>query len=946
MKSRFRKILIAILLLPSVWVENRASKSTVGRYLYHRDLYKICLNDNSVNFAERFNSSMIKRYFVLYTNVLAKIVYYEGVETCIKRFIPALFPSRLRREVHYYFYNQEKNTIVTWPVKACNVEIKSEFSSVRHGRVAVFASYSQSCIIPEYVIYYLNELKKVVDNIIMISDNPIFPEELRKLDGLVCYASFFNHGEYDFGSYKRGYIFAEQAGLLKESEELIFCNDSCYGPVRSLSYVFDKMDSKDYDFWGLIDSNETQYHILSFYYVFKKNVFTNTAFANFVHSFSKQEKFIDYVMKYERQFTAILMNEGFKCGCYVDIPAEVRSVTAKISGNGNLTLFPCLALKNNLPFIKRKVFSGAYGASLYESPVALLALVKEINSELVDIINREVKNNAWTYDDKWHDFDTVIDSYDVVSFDIFDTLLTRPFIEPTDLFLKIEQDLKLVDFYKKRVSAEAKARVVFSSQADVTLTQIYDQIHIDRKNECMDYELTLEAAYLRANPFVKNIYEAAVKKNKQIIAVSDMYLPKSFLQKVLTLNGYTKINHVFVSCEENACKYNGKLFEVVLARLGLNSKQVIHFGDNFIADKQAPSDRGLRGVHLPSIRENFQSNPANAKFSSSEGRGLSMSAILTFIGKYRELHSWTDPYEDLGYIMGGPFAVGYCQFIHEESQKEGIDNLLFVSRDGYALNKVYNKIFNYPIPNAYVYASRTLINKTFPAEKRTIAFKKFILESCRGTKLFDANDIEVAYVKYETEINEYLRANLEQYYKYLSGLNICGNRIASVDMTTLKFSSLKFLQKIYNEKYCLGFFTTTFKNDDVPYRSYSGYCADASKVPFLELSEELITAPEFPVASLKDGNPVFDDWNIIERNRLELYKKVLSGVLRFADDFYNQFGETSIKISFNDNERLFSNFVSHCNFSDRNILNNLYHTFDSSGLVYKTLYESIFNVKN
>lgn len=81
-------------------------------------------------------------------------------------------------------------------------------------------------------------------------------------------------------------------------------------------------------------------------------------------------------------------------------------------------------------------------------------------------------------------------------------------------------------------------------------------------------------------------------------------------------------------------------------------------------------------------------------------------------------------------------------------------------------------------------------------------------------------------------------------------------------------------------------------------------------------------------------------------NRLELYKKVLSGVLRFADDFYNQFGETSIKISFNDNERLFSNFVSHCNFSDRNILNNLYHTFDSSGLVYKTLYESIFNVKN
>lgn len=39
--------------------------------------------------------------------------------------------------------------------------------------------------------------------------------------------------------------------------------------------------------------------------------------------------------------------------------------------------------------------------------------------------------------------------YDVISFDIFDTLLLRPFIKPTDLFWYIETNIILKVFIKQ-----------------------------------------------------------------------------------------------------------------------------------------------------------------------------------------------------------------------------------------------------------------------------------------------------------------------------------------------------------------------------------------------------------------------------------------------------------------------------------------------------------------
>ena len=941
MKSLLRKILISLLIFPTVAVKYKGNIVRIAQNISDKEYVKNILKSKDKKFSEKYRKHRLMRYLVLQSNLMAKIIYFEGIITCLKRGLSLFTVSGLQRELGRYFEAEACDTFVC-PDGALSVTRKYSTAPAVFHRTAIFASFSKECNIPEYVIFYLEELKKVVDNIIFVCDNPIFPEELKKIEKLTCCAICGRHGEYDFGSYKRGLFFAEKENLLANSEALILCNDSCYGPIFPFESIFSQMNLGTYDFWGLIDSHEESHHILSFFYVFNRPVFESNIFLNFVHSFTKQKDFFDYVRKYERQFTKILEDAGFRCGSYLNIPANKKQQLIKTSGNGNLTIFPNTLLDMGFPLIKVKVFTGGFGEDLHESPLAVLQNLKIKNPILHNIIKNDAKRRKIVFQDKWQNFEELIENYEVVSFDIFDTLVIRPFLRPTDVFKLMEQLTAIEGFSKKRIQAEAQARKKFSGQADVTLDQIYSVLPCEAARELKELELRLELRLLRPNPAIRALYNAAVTKKKKIVAVSDMYLPESTIRNILKNNGFADIEQIFVSCEKDAGKYDGKLFEIVLSRLGISPKQMIHFGDNIVSDKINPEKMGIKAGYLPALTELFLSNPANSKYAINN-TSLAASAVTAMIARYRQRNPEADVFEDLGYTLGGPLAVGYCQFIHEQCKQNGIDTILFVSRDGYALQKVFNTIVKQPIDNFYIYASRALINKTSPENTKSIEYKKFIVGEVLGRNDdISSEEIEIEFEKNHLCIDRYLNQNLEQYHQYISEMHINGKKLACVDMTTARFSSLKFLQKIFGPRMCLGLFSVTFASAKLPYATYSPSVVKFKDIALYELTEELLTAPEFPVESIKNGHPVFNTWNPIERNRIELYKTILSGVLLFAKDFYEQFGESQVIISFDDNLNFISNFLQHCNMSDISILKNLYHTYDSSGVTYKTLYDSFF----
>ena len=230
------------------------------------------------------------------------------------------------------------------------LEIIEQASTRR--RVAVFASYSPDGILPPQVLPYLAGLLPLTDAIVVVFDNDLAPGEKEKLAPYAAHVITGRHGEYDFGSYKRGIAWARGAGLLETADDLILCNDSCYGPVGSFAPMFARMDARGLDFWGATDSQEYCYHIQSYFVVFGRSAFNSKAFNDFIASVTKQPNVQQVILKYELGFTQALQDAGLKPGAFLG--NKFRGIHPDDRSHDNLTFFPLYCLTQGLPLLKVK----------------------------------------------------------------------------------------------------------------------------------------------------------------------------------------------------------------------------------------------------------------------------------------------------------------------------------------------------------------------------------------------------------------------------------------------------------------------------------------------------------------------------------------------------------------------------------------------------------------
>ncbi|ACM04349.1 rhamnan synthesis F family protein [Cereibacter sphaeroides] len=222
-------------------------------------------------------------------------------------------------------------------------------------RVAVFASYTGDGILPPQVVPYLEGLKPLTDAIIVVCDNDLKPSEVAKLSGLAAHVITGRHGEYDFGSYKRGVAWLDKAGLLTTADDLILCNDSCYGPIGSFAPMFAEMEAKGLDVWGATDSREIDYHLQSYFVVLTRKAFSSEAFRTFISRVEKQPNVQEVIRKYEIGMSQTLAKAGFRSGAMISnklVGVHENDPTAR-----NLTLFPLYTLNRGLPLLKVKALT-------------------------------------------------------------------------------------------------------------------------------------------------------------------------------------------------------------------------------------------------------------------------------------------------------------------------------------------------------------------------------------------------------------------------------------------------------------------------------------------------------------------------------------------------------------------------------------------------------------
>lgn len=255
-------------------------------------------------------------------------------------------------------------------------------------RAAIFAHFDKNNKIEDFVIYYLKELKKISEDIVFVSDSNINENELVKISNLTAKNIIGHHGEYDFGSYKKGYQYLKNNDLLNQYDELIFANDSCYAPLFPFSDMFNKMREKNCDFWGATknyctEDKKDKEHVQSYFLAFRPQVFNSQIFDDFISSIQKEENKNLIIEKYEIGLSVYLKNNGFTSDCYSQL--SKKFIGAEIKG------YRKLILKDKVPFIKRSIAQKKFINCAY--PLCLKKLIQKETTYNYNLIKQDLMCN-------------------------------------------------------------------------------------------------------------------------------------------------------------------------------------------------------------------------------------------------------------------------------------------------------------------------------------------------------------------------------------------------------------------------------------------------------------------------------------------------------------------------------------------------------------------------
>lgn len=414
-----------------------------------------------------------------------------------------------------------------------------------------------------------------------------------------------------------------------------------------------------------------------------------------------------------------------------------------------------------------------------------------------------------------------IDKYEYVSFDIFDTIIKRNISKPTDLF-QIAFNLSYFEnedirqkFIKDRIQCEKELwnkdnkNFTFNSIYDLLLKKYsYEKKLLDKlKNE----ELKWEVELCEKNYAFIDVFNYCINNNKKVVFISDMYLSKKYIEKILNKNDILKYYKLFVSSEYKALKANGNLYKEVLKELKVNSKKIIHIGDNFKGDYLNARKNKIKSIKIPTIISNL-------KFKYDENSNEDINYLYHLMNN--SINKYENEYERMGYEYLGNLLLGLVLWIHDEKIRTNSKSILFLSRDGYIVKKAYDMIFPNE-NNKYFYISRRSITVPLLSDidttgkiKEIIKYRKNerilnYLKRC-GIDIDNPNDELLScdekkldkYLKqYFEEIKENAKKEKDSFFDYLNELKI-ENNVLIFDIGW-HGSTQNALKKILKNKYVI-----------------------------------------------------------------------------------------------------------------------------------------------
>ena len=231
-------------------------------------------------------------------------------------------------------------------------------------RISIYFFYNNIGYVSDYVIHYLKEIKKLCAESCVVVNEILSNEGRAKLQGccdtlLVRENVGFDSAAYKYAIKHYGYDYIKQ-----NFDELILNNFTCYGPIYPLNEMFDEMEKRDCDLWGInahpamdayllpgvLDSKIVK-HIQSFFIVFKRSILSDDCFKDYWETLKVPYSYQQAILFHELRCSNYFEKRGFKTDTFINFNKYKEYVL-----NHTIYLVDRMVKEDRLPIIKRKAF--------------------------------------------------------------------------------------------------------------------------------------------------------------------------------------------------------------------------------------------------------------------------------------------------------------------------------------------------------------------------------------------------------------------------------------------------------------------------------------------------------------------------------------------------------------------------------------------------------------
>jgi rhamnosyltransferase len=241
-------------------------------------------------------------------------------------------------------------------------------------RLVIYFFYDADGIVDRYVPYMLEDINRNCSELFVIVNGKLTKEGRETFLKLTPNLMVRENVGFDVWAYKTA---LEHYGWdkLAEYDEVIMMNHTIMGPIYPFSEMFEEMNKRDLDFWGITEHHKIAFdpfgtvsygyvpeHIQSHFIAVRKLMLKSLEFKNYWETRPKIESYNDAIGKHEAIFTKFFGDAGFVWECYVDAE-ELKDYTTY-----PLTMMPRELLeKYRCPIIKRRSFFHDYNEFLLSS---------------------------------------------------------------------------------------------------------------------------------------------------------------------------------------------------------------------------------------------------------------------------------------------------------------------------------------------------------------------------------------------------------------------------------------------------------------------------------------------------------------------------------------------------------------------------------------------------